>query len=194
MNAALNHIISNEKMTGIILSSMGPVYLTGEAFKFKEDYRGMDVAIVTGDGVELINNPDITNRWDVYSYGMRRTLDRLTKANKNILFVIDVPELGFHPESCLDSRPVVLTSKKRETCAVSLDEYESRSKKYKMLVNSILKDFPKVMVYDPTNDMCDSNQCWAMKDDRIFYRDVDHLSNEGSIFLIEKMQNFINKL
>ncbi|MDP3562473.1 MAG: acyltransferase family protein [Legionellaceae bacterium] len=188
MNTALESFEKNNQMTGIILASMGPVYLSGETF------NGMDTARVTGDGVKLINNPKITDRWDVYAYGMRNTLERLSRANKKILFILDVPELGFDPRSCLDSRPVVLTSKKREPCAVSREKYESRTKKYKTMVHSILKDFPNVMVYDPVEDMCDNKQCWGMKNEKILYRDIDHLSNEGSVFLVEKMRAFVEKL
>ncbi|MEK7857258.1 MAG: hypothetical protein AAB288_14295, partial [Acidobacteriota bacterium] len=76
MNSALDGFEKNKQMTGIILASMGPIYLSGEAF------NGMDIERVLGDGVKLINNPRITDRWEVYAYAMRNTLDKLSKANK----------------------------------------------------------------------------------------------------------------
>lgn len=188
MNAALEYFEKSSQMTGIILASMGPAYLSGEAF------NGMDVARVTGDGVRLISRPDVTDRWDVYAHGMRSTLSRLSKANKKILFVLDVPELGFDPHACIDARPVVLASKKRVPCAVSREKYEARVSRYKEMVHSILKEFPAVMVYDPADELCDDKQCWAIKEGRLLYQDFDHLSNEGAFFLIDKMRPLIQEL
>jgi len=188
MNLALDYFVSNQRMTGIILSSMGSAYLSGEAFNNTGTER------VRGDGVKLINHLEITNRWDVYALGMRHTLSRLTGAKKKILFVIDVPELGFDPQTCFDLHPVVLTSRKRSPCAVLRKTYESRNQQYKTLIYSVLKDFPAVRIYDPTDSICDKEFCWAIKNGMPLYRDMDHLSNEGSYMVIEKMSPYISFL
>ena len=188
MNSALEYFEKNQRMQGIILSSMGPIYLSGEAFNNTGTER------VRGDGVNLINHLEITNRWDVYAIGMRSTLTRLTEANKKILFVIDVPELGFDPQTCFDLHPLVLTSRKRNPCAVLRKTYDLRNQQYKTLIYSVLKDFPTVKVYDPTDAMCDQELCWAVNNGKPLYRDFDHLSNEGSYMVIEKMSPDIRSL
>lgn len=75
----------------------GAIYLSGEGFKYPSDAR------TVGLGVKLLSHPEVTDRWEVYSYGLRNTLIRLSAANKKILFVIDTPELGFDPKSCFDA-------------------------------------------------------------------------------------------
>lgn len=181
MNAALAKLEQSREMTGIIVTSMGPIYLTGEAFK------GMDPARVAGLGVVLASHPEIKDRWQIYAYGLRNTLERLSAANKNVLFVIDVPELDFNPRSCIAGRPLAPMGKKAGACAVSRLEYDKRSQRYKELVHSIVKDFPRVKVYDPTDDFCDEKLCWAMRDGRLLYHDADHLSDAGSNYLVERM-------
>lgn len=185
MTGALLTFERNSQMTGIILSSMGPVYLSGEVFK------SMDFARVMGDGVKLGTDPGLTDRWEIYSRGMRDTFQRLTAANKKILFVIDIPELGFDPKACM-SRPFSPSRKPR--CAVARADYDDRVKRYRALIEPILREFPNVMVYDPINDFCDREYCWATKDGRFLYRDTDHLSDEGSDFLVERILPLIERL
>jgi hypothetical protein len=55
------------------------------------------------------------------------------------------------------------------------------------MIYSIAKEFPELMIYDPTNDFCDANYCYGSKDGILLYRDPDHLSGSGSNFLIQKM-------
>ena len=186
MNSSLSEFEKNKEMTGIILASMGPVYLTGEAFK------GMDGLRVEGLGVTLSTHPEITDRWEIYTRGLRYTLERLTAQNKKILFVFDIPELGFDPRVCVANRRFLTPTK--EVCAVSRVDYDQRTSRYRTLVYSVLKDFPKVKFYDPTNDFCDENYCYAFKEGKMLYRDVDHLSNDGSEFVSERMAPLLKEL
>jgi hypothetical protein len=167
---------------------MGPVYLEGTAF------NGQDIARVTNLGVHLSNHPDVIDRYKVYEIGMRETLTRLFKANKKVLFVIDVPELGFNPRTCFDSSPIVTSSKKRILCSISRSDYDNRSSKFKDMIYSIAKDFPELIVYDPTNDFCDANYCYASIQGVPLYRDFDHLNGYGSNFLIQKMTSQLEML
>ncbi len=187
MNDSLEYFEQNNSMTTIILSSMGPVYLTGEGFQGQSDER------VIGLGVTLASNTKLKNRWEIYKYGMKNTLTRLQASQKQIIFVFDIPELGFEPSACIDSRPLKINHAKKFPCAVSRKDVEMRNLQYRNLISSVLKDFPKVHFYDPTNDFCDEQWCWAIKDKKILYRNIDHLSNEGSNYIIKFLAPIIRK-
>lgn len=185
MNEALDLFVNSSSMNTIILSSMGPVYLSGKVF------NGHDIARVTGDGVTLADRKEITDRYEVFKIGMTNTFKKLLSKNKHIIFVVDVPELGFDPRACVKTRPFQFS--KKDICAVSRKEYDLRTEKYKKLIYSVLKDFPEVEVFDPTNLLCDNAWCSAIKDGKFLYFDPDHLSVEGSKYIIKNMAPIIEK-
>ena len=116
-----------------------------------------------------------------YLRALRRTLERLT-ATKRVVFILDIPALGFDPRSCVKTRP--LTWKEvRAPCSVHRDSMTS----YQAAILKVLTDFPMVKVYDPTAALCDSTTCYAMKSGKMLYRDENHLSAEGSHWVVERM-------
>ena len=186
MTATLERAAAAGRFEGVILASMGPVYLTGVSFKGWGEER------VSGLVLTLDGRPELGDRWEIYRAGLRSTLDRLTKARKKVLFVFDVPELGFDPQSCFE-RPLPLR-RERSVCAVSRAEYDARNERYKRLVYDVLKEFPDVTVYDPSADLCDERYCWAMRDGKLLYHDADHLTDEGSLLVARGMKPLLEKL
>ena len=175
MNAAFDKAENDPNIRAVILTGMGPVYLSGETF------HDPDISRVTGQRVILKNRPDITDPWEVYRLGMIETLTRLNNLNKVVIFVIDVPELGFDPHSCLENRRSFFSSnQKKKICAIPRIEYDQRTEKYKQLVNQVSAQFPNLILVDPTELFCDAKWCWAAKDGKILYHDIDHISNLGS--------------
>ncbi|MCX8086257.1 MAG: acyltransferase family protein, partial [Rhodocyclaceae bacterium] len=87
----------------IIFMSRGPVYLKNKGFELitnspHEDYQDrvlLDPA-----------RPEINNHYVLWESAMRRTLAELDSVGKQIIYVLDNPELGFHPKSCF-IRPAV---------------------------------------------------------------------------------------
>lgn len=118
---------------------------------------------------------------EVFRYSLRNTLIKLVNSGKNIVIVLDMPELDFNPNDCL--RPFTLFAERRNPCAIPKESVESRTHGYRELVNRILKDFPTVKLFDPVPLFCDERYCWASKDERLMYRDDDHLSRDGSEYV-----------
>ncbi|MBQ1657192.1 MAG: hypothetical protein II058_01695, partial [Rhodocyclaceae bacterium] len=54
-------------------------------------------------------------------------------------------------------------------------------------IDGVLAEFPQVQVFDLASAICDEERCWAMKDGKLLYRDTDHLSNDGSYLVAEKL-------
>jgi len=174
MDDAFAYIAGNKKIEYVIMSVMGPTYLTNTEFKDTNKAR------ITGQKVTFRGYPEITDPYQIYQQAMEQTFTKLDKLGKKVIFMIDVPELGFDPKSCMETRPFVFFSHVRTNCAVPRSEYEDRTRQYKELVMTTAKPFKNVIVIDPITVLCNDQWCWAQKDGVFFYRDADHLSNSGS--------------
>jgi peptidoglycan/LPS O-acetylase OafA/YrhL len=170
---ALRVATTSNNVKTIILSSRGPLYLTGGDFREGGER-------ISNRQLSLIDSPQVTDFRMVYEIAMRQTLSDLIKSKKEVIFVLDTPELGFDPESCVNRRIVWFTKSVRELCAVSRKEFDHRNREYRETVAKVLIDFPRVKVFDASEPLCDSSWCWAMKDGQMFYRDTNHLSVIGS--------------
>lgn len=182
MDDAFAYITNNKKIEYVIMSAMGPTYLTNTEFKDTNKAR------ITGQKVTFRGHPETTDPYQIYRQAMEQTFTKLDKLGKKVIFMIDVPELGFHPNSCMETRPFVFFSHVRTNCAVPRTEYEDRTRQYKELVMATAKPFKHVTVVDPTTVLCDDQWCWAQKNGIFFYRDADHLSNSGSELIAKLIQ------
>lgn len=121
----------------------------------------------------------------LFQNGMRKTLRRLTDAQKNVVFVLDIPELEFEPLSC-QQRPWRLNGElAKEPCTVPRLQVEKRQQKYQEIIAPVLAEFPNVTVWNPLPALCDETYCWAIKEQKMLYRDNNHLNETGAIYLYE---------
>jgi peptidoglycan/LPS O-acetylase OafA/YrhL len=119
-----------------------------------------------------------------YARGMRETLERLRRSGKRVVFAYDIPTLDFDPKVCVKLRPLRLEGEELRTpCAMPRQQFEARAAFGRKIVAAVLKDFPEVKIFDPAKYLCDKAYCWAMKDDRMLYRDDNHLSLRGAAYV-----------
>lgn len=190
MNAALEEFARDPKWRTLVLSTMGPVYIDGTPF------RGKDPARVRGLGVVLTHDPSVLSRAVVFERGMRETLARLsTLPGKRVVFVIDVPELGLEERECgtvgraltVFGFRLLETPPQPRLCAVPRAEVAVRTADYRVLVARVLAEFPQVRAFDPTQLFCDDAVCHGVHDGHRLYRDMDHLSDYGSVYVAEHL-------
>lgn len=126
----------------------------------------------------LISQPEITDKEKVWEIAMRKTLDAFAN-KKSVVFVVDNPDIPFTPLSCVEGRPLRITSFRRD-CSFPRADYEHTALTYRKIVFNVLKDYPKVKVLDMSKLFCDESKCVAKKDGKILYLDDNHLSYEGA--------------
>jgi peptidoglycan/LPS O-acetylase OafA/YrhL len=136
--------------------------------------------------IKFSGDPANDNYKEIYRHAMIATLDRLVQSNKKIIFIIDVPNLGFDPHACVDVRPWRITNRLKSPCAISKKEYEQHNAAYLSVIKSVLKFYPSVKIFDPTKYLCDKKYCWGARDGKILYSDSNHLSYAGSMYIGEK--------
>ena len=115
----------------------------------------------------------------------RETLRRFTEAGKHVILMEDVPILSFDPRACI-KRAGVASSATRSPCAMPRAEVDAQSPQNERIVAALLREFPSVELFRTIPHLCDDKYCWAMKDGNMLYRDKDHLSYEGDLYIGKK--------
>ena len=177
---------TRKNISTLIISFRGPLYLEGSGFgEVEKDHKRY---------IKSSDTADIGHYADVYEKSMRATFERLVALKKHIVFVLDVPELGFEPKICVDNLPLrLLVGRVKKVCAVAQKDFEDRNIAYRSLVKHVLKDFPSVKVFDASEIFCDGEWCWALQDGEMLYRDNNHLSLQGSRLVAKKLSVLIDQ-
>lgn len=174
MNGYLDAVIKDKSIKTVVLTSRGPLYLTGQGF-------GDGDAIflkIKSKHVEAKSDVDFS---PIFADAIARTLKMLLEAEKKVIYIVDAPEMGFAPELCVDARPFKIVDNKKAVCGIPRDIFEKRNENYLKIVATQSQAFPNVRFLYPSKHLCDEQFCYAKKDGVIFYRDDDHLSLEGGL-------------
>jgi len=174
-NKYIDYVLNTSSIKTVVLSFQGPAYIEGPTKLHAPIYH-----------LKFTQAPKLANNLDIFEQALASTISRITQAGKQVIFVMDWPDLGFDPKSCVDIRPLRLTRKTKNPCAIAKSVFEERNRKYREMVARVLKKFPGVKRWDPTRVLCDDQYCWAMKDGTMLYRDANHLSMAGSLYLGER--------
>ena len=117
-----------------------------------------------------------------YVEAARETFRRFLAAGKHVIFMHDVPLLGFDPRSCL-KRAGVASSATRVPCAIERSEWDAQVAQHREVVRALAQEFPQVEWFDAAAALCDARACHAMVDGRLMYRDDNHLSYGGDLLI-----------
>ncbi len=184
MAKALDFAAIEPSIKTVILANRGSWYLTG--YNYKDNSARQFQIGFTGD-------KDLKDRSRIFEKGLRITLDRLTKAEKNVILLIDNPELGFLPKSCVKYRPLTFGPqiKVNDSCAEPLNEVKERNLVYRTILEKASRDYPSIKILDAEKYFCDESYCYGKIDGKILYADKDHLSEAGGRYIGDK---FISEL
>ncbi len=177
---ALAHAVNDPSIRTVVLSMMGEGYAEG--------YRSATPVNPFFIRVSSIADPALNTNLAVLEHSMRMTLARLSATNKKIVLLISAPMLDFDPRTCVASRPWRITPLQLKTpCAMPQSEAKARGESFNLIVNKVAREFPRVTVADSAQELCDGNSCWALRDGKLLYRDAEHLSVDGAMYLSERL-------
>ncbi|MCA1857910.1 acyltransferase [Massilia oculi] len=126
----------------------------------------------------------------VYVDAARETFRRLLAAGKQVVFMHDVPLLGFDPRSCI-KRAGVASSATRVPCAIPRAEWDAQMAQHREIAARLAAEFPQIAWFDAGKVLCDKDQCHAMVDGRLMYRDNNHLSYEGDLLVGQRFAEWM---
>lgn len=179
MGRSLEFALSSPSVKQIILSFFATRNMHG-------DISGMPEA--KAKVVRFAQQPDLRSH-ETFAAAFRHTLSRLVESEKKIFVVIDWPELGFEPKTCLESRPFRINARAKQSCSVDRIAAAERNNSYSFLVSQLKSEYPTVTWLETWPYLCDSTECTATPDGRLAYRDPHHLSMFGSEFLAKKISH-----
>ena len=179
---AILRVIKDPAIKQVILTSRGPMYTTGKGFGEAElSQFGAWVLHFEDEDRQLRSNEEVFLR------GLENTLDALLAADKKVTFLHDVPELGFDIRSCFTFRPLVITHKAMDPCAVRKNDFVARTKIHRAGVDQILSLRPEIKVIDLAHALCDDDWCFGSQNGILLYIDDDHLSLRGAEYVVRQL-------
>jgi len=179
-DAALDRALNSPEINTVILAGRWPLYFSATGFGETEAQSRFVV--------NSYRHPELSDPEAIFEDSLRATFGELLAKGKRVIFVLDTPELGFDPRTCVNFRPFRLHPKPPRTlCALPRNAFEQRRKGYIGVLNEVLKDFPQVVVVDGAEPFCDRQWCFAMKDGKMLYIDDDHVSVYGARLMASKI-------
>jgi|WetSurSiteA1Bulk_404760.scaffolds.fasta_scaffold00192_2 peptidoglycan/LPS O-acetylase OafA/YrhL len=122
---------------------------------------------------------------DAFKIGLEATLTHLTKANKKIMYLTDVPELYKDPKSCV-KRNFISAKAGIGGCSIDVlkKDFIERNTAYLEIIKENKDKFPQVNFVNTEEIFCDTDKCYGMKNNVLLYSTRDHLTPNGSKYLI----------
>ena len=130
------------------------------------------------------NNENNTYK-NIFYDGLIDTLSAISPRVKDIIIVLQIPELGFDPRLCVSR---FLRASKFD-CKIPKEDVLIRQENYRLLIKKAAINYSNVKIYDPIDFLCDKENCYPIKNNNIFYRDSDHIGALGAKFIIKDMYN-----
>ncbi|WP_371743728.1 SGNH hydrolase domain-containing protein [Marinobacterium sp. xm-g-59] len=119
-------------------------------------------------------------------------MQTLLDAGKTVVYLWDVPNLGFTERSCLP-RTGKGEDWKPENCVISRKDADIQLRTFSDKLNQTLAKFPNVKQVHLYEGLCDSERCLGATDEHLLYTDDDHLSTLGSKYVIGNLAGEIEK-
>lgn len=172
----IDYIAGNPEIETVLLIGRWDMSADGRRYKTEEgeteillDVRGK------------IEQGDINTNAVLFETGLQRTVDQLIDLGRNVVIVIDVPEIGYHVSS---AHSIALRTGRdvNEIIAPTLNEYETRSQ----VALSVIREMQKsgqVQTLDPATILCGQQKCIVVFDNKPLYKDYNHLSVFGAYYV-----------
>jgi peptidoglycan/LPS O-acetylase OafA/YrhL len=166
VNSLLTYLLNNKDIKKIIIATRTSAYLKKELWELK---------------IKEVTYPNLV----AIKKSLEKTLILFKRKGKEIIWIHNVPELNFNIKSCLPERPSYL--KTHLFCSRSKKEAFNEIISSRETIEEIMRKNKDVKTIDPFSILCDQNNCFAKVENKILYRDKDHLSFEGSLFIAPKI-------
>lgn len=151
----------------VIFASRGPVNLYQKGY----DIERVNVRWYS----EYFENKDDYDHNRLFFEKIEETFAFFDKLDTEFYYVLENPELGYHPRRCSE-RPFGLPS---SDCTVSYSSYLQRMLPYREKITEMSAGY-SVNMLDPEEAFCDGEYCYGVREGRMLYRDSNHLSLDGS--------------
>lgn len=177
----IDWLVSQPSVKTVLLSHYSGYFLT---LDYAADHRlnknAAPLLTFTSNGKEARG---VEGKKAALAQGLGNTIRRLEKAGKNVILLVDIPELPFFPKDCLRHSD-------QSVCHLTRAEMDARQKAYRSMIATVQKQHPHLKVFDPTELLCTEKNCIFQTDQMSIYRDSHHLSLRGGELYAQKFYNW----
>ncbi len=143
----------------------------------------------------------IAGRWNdiseiIFTKQITETIKFLSSLNKKIIIMGSVPNLKMaggkiSTLECIENKltPIhkFLPIKNHNCSSYPLSKFEKQLE-YAAIIKNAVKKYQNVSYFDPFQYLCDSQNCYFVKDQKLLYADEDHLNITGSKYIINSLK------
>ena len=116
-------------------------------------------------------------------------LQRLDANHRPVLMVKSSYDSGVNIARCLSRPGIDKASLLNGKCKPkSLARNRETSSRADAVLDEVAQRFARASTIDPKLAFCDSTSCTVMKDGIFLMRDTSHLTNEGSLYMVERLR------
>lgn len=174
-DSVLRYIGRHPEIDTVILAARWALSTNGTRYK-AETGHDVDLIDLRASPGESLSNARVVEA------GLRRTLERLQAMGKSVVLVAPVPEIGYDVPSATFTS--LRTGRDVEArIAPSYEEFSLRSRAAHAIIESVMDERPSLTMLDPATLLCDDWTCHVTVDNVPLYRDDNHLSTFGAIYL-----------
>ncbi len=138
----------------------------------------------TKPSLYLVDDSAVTTREAsrrTFAHAIEETVSTLTAAGIKVVLMGQVPEMQFSPARCFAlSKTIGFT----ECGSVTRQEAERRQFFINATLRSLAERHLNVFLFSPFETLCDSANCYAIKDRDLRYFNNDHLNRAGALALV----------
>ena len=187
--AFMRHVITSPNIQGVLINVRGAFYVNGtdvgSAAEGRQRWLRETPEVSSSTPKRAADNAAI------FRAGVRRTLHALGPTGKQVIWLLNTPELGADVSTCLNPLAGQAWLGSASACAITASSHMARNTVYRDIVLSEIRRWnaerppgtSEVKTLNPAEALCKAGQCALVMDGVPLYRDGDHLSMQGSDLL-----------
>jgi peptidoglycan/LPS O-acetylase OafA/YrhL len=126
------------------------------------------------------NSNGIEGASKVLMSGLENSISFFESRGIKVILALDVPELQYQPKACFPRTHFPYANSGIACIGTPRSVVDLRNSQMQKIADDLSKTHPHLAVFDPTPLLCDQSLCYPTKDNRLVYRDDDHLNDDGS--------------
>ena len=120
-------------------------------------------------------------RWAQTLVGFQGIIRALQQQGRKVVWVIDNPAITDVPKRCSESRPIeVLGVSLGKQCSIPRAQHEAAIQAHRRIAGQLSESLPSLVVFDPTDLLCEPRACVVNRAGESLYQYTDHLSVHGA--------------
>ena len=173
-DAVVRRLEAEPGIRTVILAARWTMAADGRRYG-NEPGRDVTLADVIAPGDAAVTNAELFER------GLERTLDTLQQLGKTVVLIGQIPEIGYDvPSTNYSAR---LTGRDvSEMIAPDIDAFEARAGEVRRVLDAQSRR-RSLRYVDPARRLCNAERCAVVVDGVPLYRDDNHLSLRGNVYL-----------